>query len=460
MNHKISKPTPREESQVLDVAQIFLSYTNSDADRVEKIYQRLSTEGFKPWMDKKDILPGEEWRRKLKHEIRRSTFFLACLSAGSLSRRGILQMEIKTALKVWEQMLSTDIYLIPLRLEACEVPVTLAEFQRVDLFEQDGWQRLLEAIRTGMERRAEKRWISGPESAPSKPIIDDLVSNTSEMRYWEDWLKKFLRQKESEGLGLVARESVEIALAMAKDRPLARAAFLAALDKVIYEWNPTQLQQSAYSQFLFLDLLECFTPSSGLALILHSLQRRLSDSKRLRDKHDKQIVQKCFLVLDVYFPISPSPLDRSTPAFRAYIELLKICLSRTDLSCYAVTRLISMEIVYPHDTEISDLLQNDPRCLDEILTFVLGHEAVSRIREDLNWLYDASLRAGYDLALRFEQALRTHSARLEHQEHGPVIYLPNHQSLLLRVCPDRLVDYMAVRWETGPNLIHPVGGET
>ena len=39
-------------------AQIFLSYAREDAERVENLYQKLSDAGFKPWMDKKDILGG------------------------------------------------------------------------------------------------------------------------------------------------------------------------------------------------------------------------------------------------------------------------------------------------------------------------------------------------------------------------------------------------------------------
>ncbi|MGD0917049.1 MAG: hypothetical protein ABSB22_11385, partial [Thermodesulfobacteriota bacterium] len=46
-----------------------------------------------------------------------------------------------------------DIYIIPVRMESCEVPERLQEFQRLDLFERDGCKRLIEAIRIGIERR-------------------------------------------------------------------------------------------------------------------------------------------------------------------------------------------------------------------------------------------------------------------------------------------------------------------
>ena len=136
-------------------AQIFLSYARLDEDKVENLYQKLSIAGFKPWMDKKDILPGEQWKSRIPQAIRRSDFFLACLSAHSVSKRGFLQKEVRQALDVWQEKLEDDIYLIPVRLEDCEVPESLREFQWVNLFEEDGWARLVKAIRVGMERRAE-----------------------------------------------------------------------------------------------------------------------------------------------------------------------------------------------------------------------------------------------------------------------------------------------------------------
>ncbi len=135
--------------------QIFLSYAREDEEKVENLYQRLSDAGFKPWMDKKDILPGERWKFSIQTAIRRSDFFLACLSAKSVGKRGFLQREIKDALDIWQEKLDDDIYLIPVRLEDCEVPESLREFQWVNVFEEDGWTQLVRAIQTGMKRRVE-----------------------------------------------------------------------------------------------------------------------------------------------------------------------------------------------------------------------------------------------------------------------------------------------------------------
>lgn len=133
-------------------AEIFLSYTEKDREQVEQLYQGLIEAGFKPWMDVKDILPGEDWKSVVIDSIRRAPFFLACLSKNSVNKRGVIQEELREALEVWKQKLWGDIYLIPLRLDSCEVPKALAQFQWVNLFEEDGFRKLVQAIKTGMER--------------------------------------------------------------------------------------------------------------------------------------------------------------------------------------------------------------------------------------------------------------------------------------------------------------------
>jgi hypothetical protein len=139
------------------MVQIFLSYARKDKTKVENLYQKLSDEGFKPWMDKKDIIPGEHWEPSIRQAIQNSHFVLACLSTNSIDKRGMLQKEIKMALDMMQEMLESDIYLIPVRLEKCEVPQSLRLIQYVDLFEQNGWIGLKKSIQEGIKRRREDK---------------------------------------------------------------------------------------------------------------------------------------------------------------------------------------------------------------------------------------------------------------------------------------------------------------
>jgi hypothetical protein len=121
---------------------------------VEPIYNKLRQSGYAPWMDTKDILPGERWEIKINQAIKSADFFLAFLSGSSVDRRGVLRKEVRLALDKWREMLDEDIYLIPIRLEPHEMPEELAGFQVLDVFVQGWWDRLALAIRAGMEKRA------------------------------------------------------------------------------------------------------------------------------------------------------------------------------------------------------------------------------------------------------------------------------------------------------------------
>ena len=148
--------------------RIFLSYAREDESAVEVLYQRLTKEGFEPWMDRHDILPGERWDTSIESAIQKSDFFLACLSTRSVGKRGVIQRELEDALNAWQGMSLRDIYLIPVRLEECDIPRILRHLQWLDLFEGEGWARLLKAIQVGMKRRAEA--VSSSEVVAEAPV--------------------------------------------------------------------------------------------------------------------------------------------------------------------------------------------------------------------------------------------------------------------------------------------------
>jgi hypothetical protein len=147
--------TSRPEESAMSEVRIFLSYAREDESMVEDLYKRLSEAGFRPWMDKLDLIPGEQWRPGIKRAIENSDFFFACLSNTSVKKRGYLQREFKEALNIWQEKLESDIYLIPVRIDDCDVPENLREFQWVNLFERNGFERLVRAIRIGIERQSD-----------------------------------------------------------------------------------------------------------------------------------------------------------------------------------------------------------------------------------------------------------------------------------------------------------------
>lgn len=124
---------------------VFLCYAGPDRATVDDLYERLSRDGFSPWMDKRSLLPGQEWQFEIKRTIEKSDYFIACISR-RFQDKTYANKEIKHALDVLDMMPEGAIYLIPVRLEECPIQDRLASRQWVDLFVNHGYQKLLDAL--------------------------------------------------------------------------------------------------------------------------------------------------------------------------------------------------------------------------------------------------------------------------------------------------------------------------
>lgn len=127
--------------------QVFICHSSGDREVVRELYNKLKNDGFSPWLDQENILPGQEWDSEIRQAVRESHVVIVCLSESSITKEGYVQNEIKLALDVAEEKPEGTIFLIPARLEDCEVPRRLSGWQYVDLFDIRGYDRLVGALR-------------------------------------------------------------------------------------------------------------------------------------------------------------------------------------------------------------------------------------------------------------------------------------------------------------------------
>jgi hypothetical protein len=151
--------------------QVFICHSSGDREFVRTLYTRLKSDGFTPWLDEENILPGQEWDSEIRQAVRASDVVVVCLSESSITKEGYVQKEIKLALDVAEEKPEGTIFLIPARLEGCQVPRRLGGWQWVDLFEVRGYERLVAALRTRKAQRHIRPNASGSSrSAGQRPI--------------------------------------------------------------------------------------------------------------------------------------------------------------------------------------------------------------------------------------------------------------------------------------------------
>jgi len=136
--------------------RVFLAYAAEDLTTVRKLYSALATAGFDPWLDKKKLLPGQNWPRSIETAIENSDFFIACFSRRSTAKRGCFQSELRYALECANRVAFDEIYFLPVRFEECEVPPRIARhLQYVSLFPDwdEGVRALVQAMRDQIARR-------------------------------------------------------------------------------------------------------------------------------------------------------------------------------------------------------------------------------------------------------------------------------------------------------------------
>ena len=119
-----------------------------DKRAVIELNAKLRDNGFDPWLDKEKLLPGQEWEQEILTALKSTDAIIICLSGASLNKEGFVQKEIRYALQVADEKPPGTIFLIPLRLEQCELPGALRRWQSADVFEAEkDFDLLLSALR-------------------------------------------------------------------------------------------------------------------------------------------------------------------------------------------------------------------------------------------------------------------------------------------------------------------------
>jgi len=128
--------------------RVFLCHASNDKPRVRELYRRLKADGFDVWLDEERLLPGQDWQREIAKAVRISDVVIVCLSPISVSKAGYVQNEIKFSLDIADEQPEGTIFLIPLKLQECQVPERLHRWQWVNLFDKLGYEKLVRALRS------------------------------------------------------------------------------------------------------------------------------------------------------------------------------------------------------------------------------------------------------------------------------------------------------------------------
>src|SRR6516162_6755945 len=138
--------TSAPSSTQLRALRVFLCHSSADKAAVRDLYSQLKRDGFAAWLDEQKLLPGQDWREEIPKAVRSSDAVLVCISRTSITKEGYLQKEIRNALEVAEEKPEGTIFIIPVRLDDVEVPNRLGRWHWANLFDSDGYERIIRAL--------------------------------------------------------------------------------------------------------------------------------------------------------------------------------------------------------------------------------------------------------------------------------------------------------------------------
>lgn len=164
--------------------KVFLSYAKEDKDFVLECYEELKRKNFNPWMDEHDLLPGQAWDECIKANMQDTDVVLVFMSSDSVSKVGYVQRELKYFVDKRKDYPEGFIYLIPIQLDKCQVPNTIAsEIQFINInrdLQSQEWTKVLRSLDLASKQRNIER-INEDSTKPRielKEISESVTSFT------------------------------------------------------------------------------------------------------------------------------------------------------------------------------------------------------------------------------------------------------------------------------------------
>ena len=134
--------------------RVFLCHASQDKPVVRELYHRLVAEPWiDPWLDEEKLLPGQDWNWEIEQAVESSDAVIVCVSSTSVVKEGYVQKELRQVLNIALEKLEGAIFILPIRLDDCELPRQVRDKQALDYFPASQRAAAYDKLRASLEIR-------------------------------------------------------------------------------------------------------------------------------------------------------------------------------------------------------------------------------------------------------------------------------------------------------------------
>jgi len=160
--------------------RVFSCHDLEDKSVVYGLYQRFLDLGWvNPWLDEKNLLPGQDRETERDKVLKSTDLALVFLSKQSLEQEGNLYREMRVLVDIQKEKPENSIFIIPVRLDACEIPQLLRSWYPVNFFtsydeREEAYLKILKSMESQLKRVSYKKAKRRPAHMVYPSIIEDV----------------------------------------------------------------------------------------------------------------------------------------------------------------------------------------------------------------------------------------------------------------------------------------------
>lgn len=144
---RLKPQSPKKAQRFSRPLRVFLCHSSDDKSVVNTLYKQLiNEEWIDPWLDEKKIKAGQDWDLEIRNAVSVTDVVIVCLSENSVNKEGFVQKEIVMALDKADEKPEGTIFIIPLKLDDCDVPLRLRRWHWIDTYASDWYEKLIDAL--------------------------------------------------------------------------------------------------------------------------------------------------------------------------------------------------------------------------------------------------------------------------------------------------------------------------